>query len=61
MGKTVVACRLGSGESSGRLLASHTGAMGLPEKILEGVMTTLGVPVAATPAEAYDVATIAAR
>jgi acetate---CoA ligase (ADP-forming) len=61
MGKTVVACRLGSGESSGRLLASHTGAMALPEKILSGVLTALGVPVAATPAEAYEVATILAR
>ena len=61
MGKTVVACRLGSAESSRRLLASHTGAMALPEKILGGVLTALGVPVAATPAEAYEVATIVAR
>jgi len=61
MGKTVVACRLGSGQSSARLLASHTGALALPEKILDGVLATLGVPVAATPEEAYDVATIVAR
>jgi len=61
IGKAVVACRLGSGETSERLLASHTGAMALPEKVLDGVLATLGVPVAATPAEAYDVAVILAR
>lgn len=60
MGKTVVACRLGSGQSSARLLASHTGALAVPEKILSGILATLGVPVAATPKEAYDVATIVA-
>lgn len=61
MGKTVVACRLGSAESSGHLLASHTGAMALPEKIVGGVLAAMGVWVAATPAEAYEVATIVAR
>ena len=61
MGKTIVACRLGSGDSSRRLLASHTGAMALPEKIVDGVLQTLGVTIAATPAEAYEVATIVAR
>lgn len=61
MGKSVVACRLGAGESSGRLLASHTGALAVPDRMLAGALESLGVTVAATPAEAYDVATIVAR
>ena len=61
MGKTIIVCRLGSGESSQRLLASHTGALALPEKVVDGVLQSLGVTVAATPAEAYEVATIVAR
>ncbi len=58
--KAVVACRLGSGAGAGRLLASHTGAVALPEKVLDGVFATLGIPVAATPEEAYEVASVIA-
>lgn len=58
--KTVVACRLGSGGESGRLLASHTGAVAMSGQVLESVLATLGVPVAATPEEAYEVAGVVA-
>lgn len=61
MGKMVVPCRLGSGETSQRLLASHTGAMAVPERAMDGVLAHLGVSLADTPAEAYEVAAIAAR
>lgn len=60
-GKTVVACRLGSGENSAHLLASHTGAMAVADKVMTGVLSSLGVSVATTPAEAYEVASIVAK
>jgi acyl-CoA synthetase (NDP forming) len=59
--KRVVVCRIGSGARGGALIASHTGALAVPEAILTGVFASLGVVVAETPAEAYDVAMILAR
>lgn len=59
--KRVVVCRIGSGTDSKRLMTSHTGALAVPDAILEGVLRSLGVPVAETPAEAYDVAAVLAK
>jgi acyl-CoA synthetase (NDP forming) len=60
-GKRVVACRIGTADRGRALMASHTGAMAVPEAIFEGVFDSLGVVTAETPAEAYEVATIMAR
>lgn len=56
MGKPVVACRIGTGSHGKTLMATHTGAMALPERVLEGVLESLGVVIAETPGEAYEVA-----
>jgi acyl-CoA synthetase (NDP forming) len=60
-GKPVVACRIGTGDRGRALMTSHTGAMAVPEKVLEGVLESLGVLVAETPGEAFDIAEILAR
>jgi acyl-CoA synthetase (NDP forming) len=60
-GKPVVACRIGTGDRGRALMTSHTGAMAVPEQVLEGVLESLGVVVGETPAEAYDVAEVLAR
>jgi acetate---CoA ligase (ADP-forming) len=59
-GKAVVACRLGTGRHGKTLMTSHTGAMAVPEAVLEGVLESVGVVVAETPAEAYEVAELMA-
>jgi acetate---CoA ligase (ADP-forming) len=59
--KPVVACRIGTGNRGRALMTSHTGAMAVPEKVLEGVLESLGVVVGETPAEAYDIAEMLAR
>jgi acyl-CoA synthetase (NDP forming) len=60
-GKPVVACRIGTGDQGRALMTTHTGAMAVPEKVLEGVLDSLGVLVAETPGEAYDLAEMMAR
>jgi acyl-CoA synthetase (NDP forming) len=60
-GKPVVACRIGTGSHGKTLMTTHTGAMAVPERVLEGVLESLGVVVAETPAEAYEVAEMMAR
>jgi acyl-CoA synthetase (NDP forming) len=60
-GKPVVACRLGTGDRGRALMTTHTGAMAVPEKVLQGVLDSLGVVVAETPGEAFDVAEMLAR
>jgi acetate---CoA ligase (ADP-forming) len=60
-GKPVVACRIGTGDRGRALMTSHTGAMAVPEKVLQGVLESLGVLVAETPGEAFDIAEILAR
>jgi acetate---CoA ligase (ADP-forming) len=60
-GKPVVACRIGTGDRGRALMTSHTGAMAVPEKVLEGVLESLGVLVAETPGEAFDIAEVLAR
>jgi acyl-CoA synthetase (NDP forming) len=60
-GKPVVVCRIGTGAHGKNLMTTHTGAMALPERVLEGVLDSLGVIVAETPGEAYDIAEILAH
>lgn len=60
-GKPVVACRIGSGPWGANLMTTHTGALALPERVLQGVLESLGVVVAETPGEAYEVAEMLAR
>ncbi|HEX6146158.1 MAG TPA: acetate--CoA ligase family protein [Acidimicrobiia bacterium] len=55
-GKPVVVCRIGTGSHGKTLMTTHTGAMAVPEKVLEGVLDSLGVIVAETPGEAYEIA-----
>jgi len=59
-GRRIVACRLGTSDRATTLMTSHTGAMAVSEKVLEGVFDGLGVVSAETPAEAYEVATMLA-
>jgi acyl-CoA synthetase (NDP forming) len=42
-------------------MTTHTGAMALPERVLSGVLDSLGVVTAETPGEAYEVAEMMAR
>ena len=55
-GKPVVVCRIGTGAHGKTLMTSHTGAMAVPERVLEGVLDSLGVILAETPGEAYEIA-----
>lgn len=61
MGKPVVACRIGTGDRGRALMTTHTGAMAVPGRVLEGVLDSLGVMVAETPGEAFEVAEMMAR
>jgi acyl-CoA synthetase (NDP forming) len=60
-GKPVVACRIGTGERGKALMTTHTGAMALPERVLQGVLDSTGVITAETPGEAYEVAEMVAK
>ncbi len=60
LGKPVVACRIGTGSQGKTLMTTHTGAMAVPDKVLEGVLDSLGVVTAETPGEAYEVAELIA-
>jgi len=60
-GKPVVACRIGTGNQGKRLMTTHTGAMALPDRVLDGVIESLGVVIAETPGEAYEVAEMMAH
>jgi len=60
-GKPVVACRIGTGAHGKSLMTTHTGAMAVPDKVLEGVLDSLGVVIAETPGEAYEVAEMMAH
>ena len=55
-GKPVVVCRIGIGAHGKTLMTTHTGAMAVPERVLEGVLDSLGVIVAETPGEAFEIA-----
>lgn len=59
-GKPVVVCAIGQGRRGRALMTSHTGAMALPEPVLRGVLSSLGVVLAETPAEALEIAEVAA-
>lgn len=56
LGKPVVVCRIGTGSLGREMMRSHTGAMALPGRVVDGVLRHLDVTVAATPEEAYEVA-----
>ena len=60
-GKPVVACRIGSSEHGRSMAQTHTGAMARASHILDGVLDSLGVVIAETPAELLEIADIAAR
>ena len=60
-GKPVVACRIGTGRHGKTLMTTHTGAMALPDRVLNGVLDSLGVVIAETPGEAYEVAEMLAH
>jgi acetate---CoA ligase (ADP-forming) len=60
-GKPVVACRIGTGDRGRALMTTHTGAMAVPERVLHGVLESLGVVMGETPGEAYDIAEMLAR
>ena len=60
-GKPVVVCRIGTGAHGKTLMTTHTGAMAVPEKVLEGVLDSLGVILAETPGEAYELAELIAH
>ncbi len=60
-GKPVVACRIGTGNRGRALMTTHTGALAVPETVLQGVLESLGVVVGETPGEAYDIAEMLAR
>jgi acyl-CoA synthetase (NDP forming) len=60
-GKSVVACRIGTGSHGKTLMTTHTGAMAVADKVLDGVLHSLGVVVAETPGEAYEVAEVIAN
>jgi len=59
-GKPVVVCRIGTGAHGKTMMTTHTGAMAVPERVLEGVLDSLGVIVAETPGEAYEIAEMVA-
>jgi acetate---CoA ligase (ADP-forming) len=60
-GKPVVACRIGSSRRGQSLMATHTGAMAGPAKVLDGVLDSLGVTIAETPEEMFAIAEVMAR
>ena len=59
-GKPVVACRIGIGFRGKILMTTHTGAMAMSDRVLDGVLESLGVVVGETPGEAYEIAEIIA-
>lgn len=59
--RRLVVCRLGRSDRGTQLMATHTGAMAVPDRVLSGVLSGLGVIEAETPGEAYDMATLLAR
>ncbi len=60
LGKRVVVCRVGTSERGQRLMRTHTGALARPTRVLDGVLDSLDVATAATPAELLDVAELVA-
>jgi acetate---CoA ligase (ADP-forming) len=59
--KPVIVCRIGTGDRGKSLMRSHTGAMAVPDAVINGVLDQLGVVRAETPADAYDAAEVVAR
>jgi len=59
--KPIVVTRLGTGERSGTMITSHTGALATPTRVFDGIARTLGISVAETPQEMLDIAEVLAR
>ena len=59
-GKPVVAMRIGLSPQGQRLMRTHTGALATPNRVFDGVLSSLGVPVAETPEEMLEIAQILA-
>ncbi|MFT7476116.1 MAG: acyl-CoA synthetase (NDP forming) [Verrucomicrobiales bacterium] len=59
--KPVVVARIGRSERGQRLMSTHTGALAKPERVLRGVLDNLGITVAETPEEMFDIASVLAR
>lgn len=57
----VVACRIGTSRRGAELMGTHTGALAVPAKVLEGVLDSIGVVVTETPEEMLSVAEVLAR
>lgn len=60
-GKAVVVCRIGTGRRGKSLMTTHTGAMAVPDRVLDGVLDSFAVMTGETPAEAYEMAELVAR
>ena len=60
-GVRVTVCHIGSSERSSHMLATHTGALATDRRVFEGVCRSLGIAMAATPEEAFDVADVLAH
>ena len=60
-GKPVIALRIGRSTTGMRLMSTHTGSLAGPERVLRGVLDALAVPVAETPAEMFEIASILGR
>lgn len=60
-GVRVVACHLGRSDESRHMLETHTGALATDGRVFEGVCRSLGVAMAATPEEVFDVADVLAH
>lgn len=60
-GKPLVVCRIGTSRRGEALMATHTGALASPTRVLEGVLDAAGVTVTETPEEMLAVAETLAR
>ena len=59
--KPVVACKIGRSEVGQRVMRTHTGALAGSERCYDAAFDALGITVAATPTELFDVAELMAR
>ena len=60
-GKPVVVCKIGRSKAGARMMLTHTGALAAPQRRLDAVFEGLGITVASTPDELFDVAELLAR
>ena len=60
-GKPVVVCRLGSSDHGRAMTSTHTGALAIPGRVLDGVLASSGITLTETPGELLEVAEVMAR